>query len=445
MKKYIIFLLILFSFIFSFAQNQIYSTYLDSLENAYEIKDTLSLERFSRILTAADSSRYEGFYYLAYAKYISGRIDSAAFLSAKSVSIEKKPNNCYLHSLILKRTDNKAFPAVTGEYINAFPSDYRFANLKASYFLDKDNIDSAAVYANRVLKYAPNDENALYIMSLYFYRKDKYPEAMRNAEQLVKLNPRDPYRLILGNIYRKSGDLVRSNSIYSSLINSKYDFYARKYLSENYFKASFYDSCFACLRESAELYPESTQFYVNMLALYDKYPEQSLLEFFANKAESGAIKNGEILEAAGTQLFKDDKYDLSAYFFSRLLNSNPSYTSKEAVQSFIFSGNYEQAERVLDNMAALQSYDSLFLYNYAGINDFKMNEYLSAQENFEKAYSISKEDTNLIYNLFNMYYLNREDGKILMIIDSIKTEFPGFSQRMMSKFFPEQSDSVKTE
>lgn len=445
MKKVILLIFIFIAGLSISAQNQIYSLYMDSIETAYENKDSLSIERFARILTAADSSRYEGYYYLAYSKYISSSMDSAAFLSAKSVSLEKKPNNCYLHSLILRKTDNKAFTVVAGDYINVFPSDYRFSNLKASYFLDKDNIDSAAVYANRVLKYAPNDENSLYIMSLYFYRKGKYADALHNAQMLIKLNPKDPYRLIIGNIHRKSGNLVKSNSIYSSLLNSKYDFYARKYLSENYFQASLYDSCLSCLEEAAELYPESTQFFVNMLALYDKYPKQSLIEYFAKKAESGSIKNKEVLETAGNQLFKDDKYDLSAYFFSRLLKADPSYTSKEAVQSFIFSGSYEQAKTVLCNMAGLQSYDSLFLYNYSGINDYRMNDYLSAQYNFEKAYSLSKQDTNLIYNLFNLYYLNRADGKILMVIDSIKAEFPDFSQRMMNKFFPEQIDTVKAE
>ncbi|MGE3062784.1 MAG: hypothetical protein AB7T10_04040 [bacterium] len=435
MKK-LIFIFILLLSLFVFAEQDFFSMYLDSMENAYNGSDAKLVEKFFNILTNYDSNRYEPYYYFASTLHNLKQTKDAIPFIGRAVELNPVEETYYLYAKMLFEFDDKLFYQTINTALSAYPVSENLNALKLDYFNSKNMVDSAYSYALFIKKRIPNDRGALYALAKYESKMENYTLAVSYLTQLLSLKePKNEDYLLAGKIYTASKNYIAANKSYLKLIASPYRYYSLHKLSDNYFTIESYDSTLVMLDSLVKHYPDSVSPYGKMLAVFSKTKSEALLESLFIRISKNNISDSTLLDNLSQQLFKYDKFNQAIELYERLSEKYPAYCSKEFIQSYFFIKDYESSQKILSVYPLKTKVDSLFVFKYSGLNFFKQGKMDSSEFYFERAYLLNDKDTILIKNLANAYSINQKMIKLTELVESIKETFPVLSEALKSKYF----------
>ncbi len=433
MKKIILISLFIIITISIYSQN-IYDSYLDSINYYYEQNDYPEIMRISSLLINTDTTRYEGFYYKALAYYKLNNLEKANKYCKKSLELTPSMENTYLHLLILKKSDNSQYLNHINNALYKFPGREEFLKLKAIYFANHNTLDSAYIYAQQVLVNKNNDEECLFIKAKYLDSVNDYKNSLNIYKTLASFNKKK-YYYELGIAYTNNNMFTNAISMYKKLINSKYDYKAKINIADCYYSLKKYDSTKIYLKMLINNYNDSIKPYTNLIAIYEKTKNDSIINFLKlhNPIEKNILI--QVYDNIGSVLYMENKYEDASYFYKEILRNDSLYFSKNATMTFLSNNQFEDVINILNNYK-INDKNDIFLYKYRGIAYFKLKDYKKSEINFKNAYNIIPKDTVIIFNYCNTLYVNHKDGELLGIIDSIKLWNPDFSNKLMNTFFP---------
>ena len=175
---------------------EIYDDYMDSLETAFSENNIQKMLNISNVLIDYDSSKAEGFYYKAYAYYLSNLNKNALSFVNMSISRNMNVENEYLKLLINRKLKKSDFIQDINKAIIKYPLDIRYLNLKSSVFISLNKLDSALCYSLKTLKCDPRNEEAMYRASIILYNRKSYNESTNLLKDLFVMYPDKKYSLL---------------------------------------------------------------------------------------------------------------------------------------------------------------------------------------------------------------------------------------------------------
>lgn len=439
--------IILFIFILSFIclSADFYTEYIDSLENAFSQKDIEKMLNLSNVIIEYDSSRAEGFYYKAYAYYLSNMHSNADDIINMSMERERNIENIYLKLLIARKLNAPDYNVLINRAYDDFPMDYRIWDLKSAYFYNKGKEDSALIYALRVIKESPSHENALYRAGAILYNNGKYNDALNIATELVRYHNESIYKLMLGKLYMKLNRYNDASAIFNTLVRTDMIYSGLKYLSYAQYQSGSIDSCIEILFKMRKIFPDSLYPIENLTALLSLTGNESIADSLHGDFEHISILGNDLMSDIANAYFKHNMYDRASYYYSELMIDS-SYKSKPAVQTFFYTSQYAKSLELLNRYRDTSDTSlAVFVNRFKGNNYFSLGNYAEAELYFSNALQLSPSDTLLMFNLANSYYMNRKDALLREMIDSIAQDKPEFSQYLRGTFIPAEADTLNQE
>ena len=442
MKRLLIIIPILFAMILS---AEIYDDYMDSLETAFSENNIQKMLNISNVLIDYDSSKAEGFYYKAYAYYLSNLNKNALSFVDMSIARNMNAENEYLKLLINRKLKKSNIIQDINKAIIKYPMDSRYLNLKSSIFLGINKTDSALYYSLKVLKHDHRNEDALYRAGVLLYNRKSYSESANLLKDLFVMFPNKKYSLLLSKTYMKLGKYKESAGIASSLIGTELNYDAFKLLSYNLFKKSKFDSCSCILMKMRIIYPDSSYPYTNLGLVYSNIDKNSIKDTLINYSDNIFKIGNNQTQYIGDVFYKHKQYEYANIFYNHLAEDSTFYSS-QSVQSMFLEKQYDKSLKILNNASYIKdTSDILFISKFSGINYYCLKNYSDAEPHFKIAYELSPLDTAIIFNLSNTYYMNHKDASLMELLDSVAISNKDFSEKLFKVFFPsiDSADSVK--
>lgn len=426
----------LISAISVFASRDFYSSRLDSLETAFSQSDTLSIFRFSQMLIESDSSRSEGFYYRANYYFMKGNYSSSVSDALKSISISSTAEGYNILLLSLFRTNPSAYNSYVSKAYSEFPKDSRFMALKRDNLFNEHKYDSAYSIATMIQSSNPKDRRNNYILASILFERNEAGSAIKLISPVLSSPDALPEEILLcAKIYRVLKMTDKAAECYIDLTSTDYAYSSYLLASDCYVDMSMPDSASSLLLKMTKSFPDSSEPYLKLLALADAAGDTETAFIAFDRIAESELNNLRLYEYAGLYLFKIDRYKESSSFYKGIISMDSLYSSREAVQSFVFSGNYSDALVSLRRYINSNPQDTSFIYKYGGTVFFKNAMFDSSEAYYEKAFDINDRDTLLAANLANVYRRNKKDMKLMDLIDYIAKYNKPFADKLMGKYF----------
>lgn len=441
--KYIIFILITLIAVSLYAD--FYTDYIDSLEIAFSEQQIERMLNLSNVIIEYDSARAEGYYYKAYAYYLSDIYNNADDIINMSLEREKNEENTYLKLLISRKLNAQDYSSMLNEAYADFPMDYRIWDLKSSLFYSNSMPDSSLFYALSVIKRIPSHENSLYRASVILYNKKAYSKAYDITAKLIQYHSKSMYKLLMGKIYLKLGKYNAASDIFSILSKTDMVYSGLKYLSYTQYESGNLDSCIHVLYHMRQIFPDSLYPIDNLAAMLSLTGNNDIADTLYSHFEEITLLGNRVMGVIADAYFKHDMYDKAGYYYNEIMNDT-SFLSKSAVQAFFYTQQYS---RSLDMLSRYHSEEdtslAVFINSYKGNNYFSLGNYLEAEIHYNNALMLDPSDTVLMFNLANTYYMNRKDALLQEMIDSISIAKPEFGHHLKNTFIPQEEDSLTEE
>lgn len=437
--------LFIFIFSFIFVSADFYTQYIDSLENAFSDKNIEKMLNLSNVIIKYDSSRAEGYYYKAYAYYLSNMHSNADDIIDMSLERERNIENTYLKLLIARKLNEPDYNIMIDRAYNDFPMDYRIWDMKSAYFYNTGKEDSALIYALRVIRESPSHENALYRAGVILYNNGKYNDALNIFTELVRYHNESIYKMMLGKLYMKLKRYNDASAIFSTLVRTDMIYSGLKYLSYSQYQSGSIDSCIQILFKMKKIFPDSIYPVENLTALLSITGNELIADSLYGDFEHIALLGNDLMSDIANAYFKNNMYDRASHYFSELMIDS-SYKSKPAVQTFFYTSQYAKSLDLLNRYSNTSDTSlAVFVNRFKGNNYFSLGNYAEAELYFSNALRLSPSDTLLMFNLINTYYMNRKDALIKEMIDSIAQNRPEFAQYLRATFVPAEADTLNQE
>ncbi len=430
-----IFLIFIPLYIHSTQFTDFFLNILDSLEIYVEKNDSLKSLKFFYVLKDFDSTRYEPYYLMGKYYYNKSDYKKAKEFFNKTVSLYQNEDITYLYIKMLLLTDDTTFLKTLNNALIKYPASLKILKLKLLFF-DKNNmIDSFPSITDKIIVIDANDYEAYFAMAKYYLSKKNYNLAQNYFEKLQKKNSIDKeYFLIGGEIYNGLNDYDKSIKYFDKLFNTEYDYISYIRNLDNYFFKSNDDSFKILISKALDRYPDSTEFYKKFFSYIVTKKEYQLLSSLDEKIEKNNLFQVDLFENMGKEFFKIDSYEFSKKYFKTIFQKDKNYFSKEAVQTFILTEDYDLSEKIISNMNLKTFLDSTFFYKFKGIIKYNNSQLDSAETYFEKLFIINDTDTTNIKLLALIFSKNKEYTKLNDLIESIKEKFPELSERLKGKY-----------
>lgn len=421
---------------------EIYDDYMDSLETAFSENNIQKMLNISNVLIDYDSSKAEGFYYKAYAYYLSNLNKNALSFVNMSISRNMNVENEYLKLLINRKLKKSDFIQDINKAIIKYPLDIRYLNLKSSVFISLNKLDSALCYSLKTLKCDPRNEEAMYRASIILYNRKSYNESTNLLKDLFVMYPDKKYSLLLSKAYMKLGKHSKAVAIAASLIGTEFNYDAFKLLTYNLFKKSKFDSCSCILMKMRIIYPDSSYPYTNLGNIYAYNNKTMISDTLINYSANILKTNKNAIQCIGDAFYKNKQYKYANIFYSHLAEDSTFY-SNQSVQSMFLESQYDKSLKILSNASSItDTSEILFISKFSGINHYSLGSFTDAEPHFKKAYDLSPLDTAIIFNLSNTFYMNHKDASLMGLLDSVAITNKEFSEKLFKIFFP-SIDSAK--
>jgi len=430
-----IFLIFIPLYIHSTQFTDFFLNILDSLEIYVEKNDSLKSLKFFYVLKDFDSTRYEPYYLMGKYYYNKSDYKKAKEFFNKTVSLYQNEDITYLYIKMLLLTDDTTFLKTLNNALIKYPASLKILKLKLLFF-DKNNmIDSFPSITDKIIVIDANDYEAYFAMAKYYLSKKNYNLAQNYFEKLQKKNSIDKeYFLIGGEIYNGLNDYDKSIKYFDKLFNTEYDYISYIRNLDNYFFKSNDDSFKILISKALDRYPDSTEFYKKFFSYIVTKKEYQLLSSLDEKIEKNNLFQVDLFENMGKEFFKIDSYEFSKKYFKTIFQKDKNYFSKEALQTFIITEDYDLSEKIISNMNLKTFLDSTFFYKFKGIIKYNNSQLDSAETYFEKLFIINDTDTTNIKLLALIFSKNKKYTKLNDLIESIKEKFPELSERLKGKY-----------
>lgn len=412
-----------------------FSNILDSLEIYVEKNDSSKSLKFFYILKDFDSTRYEPYYLIGKYYYNKSDYEKAKEFFKKTLSLYQSEDIAYLYIKMLFLSDDTTFLKTLNDALIEYPASLKILKLKLLFF-DKNNlIDSFPSITDKIITLDDTDYEAYFAMAKYYLFKRNYNLAQNYFEKLQEKNSTDKeYYLLGGEIYNGLNNYDESIKYFNKLFNTEYDYISYIRNLDNYFFKSNDDSFKILISKALDRYPDSTEFYKKFFSYIVTKKEYQFLFYLDEKIEKNNFFQMELFENMGKEFFKLDSYDFSKKYFKLIFQKDKNYFSKEAVQTFIITRDYDLSEKIISNMNLKTFLDSTFFYKFKGIIKYNSLQLDSAETYFEILFNLNDMDTTNIKFLALIFNKNKEFTKLNDLIESIKEKFPELSERLREKY-----------
>jgi tetratricopeptide (TPR) repeat protein len=376
-------------------------------------------EAFSEAIAQADpeaSDQEKVNAYLGLAGQLKRSEDFSAAAEAYNQALELAPGDAELaylkgESLYLAGKGLDALPELSS--LEAQSSDYRVSALIADIYVQQEQTDYAMRSLERALAKASGAANtraeATLLVKLGLLQQDlgRDPEAMASFQRASTADPND--------------------------------WQARYYLGSSYLKAGDFNSALGQLEQAAAFNPESAEILIALTSAYEGTSRSTDMQRAA-EAVLGLTEDPNLLAeaqfAVGRALFMQGDYEGALEIFAGLSDG-----------SLMMENANADAEDGQEDIMLADQTDNPTLQLYAGLSEYKLENYRSAVQYFERAVQLDPENLAAQINLGAAYIAAKryEDAELVyqMITESNPNDAQAFFNLGLSMFNQGNKDAAK--
>lgn len=284
----------------------------------------------------------------------------------------------------------------------SYDSDYY--NKKGQEFYDKKDYDSAIEYFYKSIKLNSKNQQAYNNLAMAYWFKNNLGLAVKYFKKAYSINKNYTQPLVnLALLYKQLGDDEKQlNALQTAIKHNPNDYCAYFVLGEYYKNRSDYKNAVANYKEVVKINPKYSQVYLSLaLCFFETEEFNYSLMAFNQYLEYNPNSDFAYYMMARTSLVLCRYNEAKDYIIKAIgINNKPEYQFELAKIDY-YLGDYQLALDIFQTL--LQSANNAEYFNYAGLCNYKLQNFDAAIANFNKAVETDGLRPIYYYNLGQCY------------------------------------------